>query len=87
MGYTFAFQNPGSIFGKSSATTGVAAAAEIGTRESPTFAYVYFIDNAYRAGVPSLAPDATGRRNKVPYECSARRWLPFSSFRQILSLA
>lgn len=34
MGYTFAFQNPGSVFRKSSATTGVAV-AEIGTR-SPT---------------------------------------------------
>lgn len=74
MGYTLAFQNPGSIFRKGSATTGVAAAPrKLGrardTRESPTLACVYFIDNAYR--VPSLA--ATGRRNKVPCECSAEK--------------
>lgn len=32
-----------------------------------------------------IASHPSPRRNKVPYECSPRRWLPFSSFRQILS--
>lgn len=85
MGNTFAFQNPGSIFRKSSPDDRRRRCRgnwdALATHRSPTFAYAYFIDNAYR--VPSLA--TTDRRNKVPYECSPRRWLPFSSFRQILS--
>jgi len=68
MGYTFAFQNPGSIFREGSATTGVAA-VEIGTRPrlagEPGLARVYFIDSAYRA-IPLPPPVPADRRNKVP---------------------
>lgn len=71
---------PGSIFRKSwSAATAAAAATSVvasargnwdaPARESPTFAYVYFIDNAYRN--PPVVPSP--RRNKVPVRASARR--------------
>jgi len=51
MGYTFAFQNPGSIFREGSATTTGVAAVEIGTRLA-RLARVYFIDSAYRVSPP-----------------------------------
>lgn len=82
MGYTFAFQNPVSIFRKSNATIGVAV-AEIGTRPRLTRVQLsrmctYFIDNAYRVPLP-----APWRTDGIKFRTSG--WLPFSSFRQILS--